>query len=59
MDTGTDSSDGLTSDNQMIVSGVEVAARWEYRVAGGDWQAGSGSKKGYICSYVHCYRRGL
>jgi hypothetical protein len=54
MDTGTESSDGLTSDNQMIVSGVEAAARWEYRVAGGDWQAGSGSKKGYICYYVHC-----
>ena len=42
-DTGTDSSDDLTSDNQMMVSGVEAAAHWEYWVAGGDWQAGSGS----------------
>src|SRR5574343_366847 len=43
-DTGTDTSDGITSDGTMTVSGLESGAVWEYSTNGGtNWTTGSGS----------------
>jgi uncharacterized protein (DUF736 family) len=42
-DTGSNTSDGVTNDNTVTVSGVEAGAAWEYSTNGGsDWTAGSG-----------------
>ena len=42
-DTGSDSTDNITSDSQVNVSGLEEGASWEYRIDDNQWQAGSGS----------------
>ena len=43
-DTGVSSSDGVTSNHTLNVSGVEAEATWEYSTNGGsDWVPGSGS----------------
>jgi len=44
-DTGDSSSDGLTRDGTVQVSGLEDGAAWWYRVDGiGEWQSGQGSE---------------
>ncbi|WP_413457111.1 Ig-like domain-containing protein [Herbaspirillum huttiense] len=40
-DTGTPG-DGITSVGKVLVSGLEAAARWAYKIDGGDYQPGSG-----------------
>jgi hypothetical protein len=43
-DTGSSSSDRITSNPTIQVSGLEAAASWEFSIDGGSsWQAGSGS----------------
>ncbi|WP_310271910.1 Ig-like domain-containing protein, partial [Pseudomonas sp. 3296] len=42
-DTGTSGTDGITSNAQVNVSGLETNATWEYQVDGGIWQAGTGT----------------
>ncbi|MGE4240801.1 beta strand repeat-containing protein, partial [Ramlibacter sp.] len=43
-DTGTSSSDGITSNGQVNVANLEGGATWEYSTnSGGAWTAGSGS----------------
>ena len=43
-DTGSSSSDGITSNGQMDVSGLEAGATWEYSTNGGtDWTTGTGT----------------
>ncbi|MDR9834753.1 beta strand repeat-containing protein [Herbaspirillum huttiense] len=34
--------DGITSVGKVLVSGLEAAARWAYKIDGGDYQPGSG-----------------
>jgi hypothetical protein len=44
VDTGSSSSDGITSNGQVVVSGLEAGATWQYSTDGGStWAAGSGS----------------
>jgi len=41
-DTGSSSSDGITSNGLVTVSGIETAASWEYSTnSGGSWTTGS------------------
>ena len=43
-DNGNSSSDGVTNDGRVAVSGLETGASWEYSTNGGlNWAAGSGS----------------
>ena len=42
-DTGSSSSDGVTSNGEIAVSGVAEGYIWQYRINGGDWQPGSGT----------------
>ncbi|WP_168203151.1 Ig-like domain-containing protein [Marinobacter fonticola] len=42
-DTGADSGDGISSNGEMQISGIESGASWEYSVDGGSaWTAGTG-----------------
>lgn len=42
-DTGISASDGITTEKEVNVAGLEAGAGWEYRVDGGAWQHGSGT----------------
>ena len=43
-DTGTNSSDGITSNGQITVSGLEAGATWEYSTNNGNsWTTGAGA----------------
>jgi hypothetical protein len=43
-DTGSSSTDGITGDGRVAVSGLESGARWEYSTnSGGSWASGSGT----------------
>ncbi|ACD91296.1 FG-GAP repeat protein [Chlorobium limicola DSM 245] len=42
-DTGISSSDGITSNGTINVSGLESDASWQYQVDGGAWQTGNGA----------------
>ncbi|RKG35013.1 type I secretion protein, partial [Acinetobacter guerrae] len=42
-DTGTSTTDHITNNGTINVTGVEQNATWEYRVNGGSWQTGTGS----------------
>ncbi|MGE4242410.1 Ig-like domain-containing protein [Ramlibacter sp.] len=43
-DTGTDNADGVTSNGEITVGGIEPGATWEYSINGGtDWATGSGT----------------
>ena len=39
-DTGSSSTDGVTNNSHVTVSGIESGAYWEYRVGNGSWVAG-------------------
>ena len=44
VDNGSSPSDGISSNGQVVVSGLEAGAAWEYSTDGGtQWAAGSGS----------------
>ncbi len=44
IDTGTDATDGVTSNGQINVLGLEAGSSWQYSVDGGStWSAGVGS----------------
>ncbi|MBM4022871.1 MAG: hypothetical protein FJ284_11645 [Planctomycetes bacterium] len=42
-DTGSSTTDGITQTGMVLVAGVAVGAKWQYRYAGGSWTDGSGS----------------
>ncbi|MES3009048.1 MAG: Ig-like domain-containing protein [Pseudomonadota bacterium] len=42
-DTGSNSSDGMTSNGTVNVGGLESGAVWEYNTGGSDWTTGIGS----------------
>ena len=43
-DTGNDSTDGITSDGVVLVSGLALGATWQYSLNGGkDWSTGTGN----------------
>jgi hypothetical protein len=42
-DSGISSSDRVTNSGDILISGIESSAVWEYRVDGGGWIAGVGS----------------
>ena len=42
-DTGSDTTDGITSVATVIVSGLEVGATWQYRIKAGDFVNGTGT----------------
>ncbi|MBO9688498.1 MAG: hypothetical protein J7598_17975 [Mitsuaria chitosanitabida] len=42
-DTGV-AGDRVTRDGTLIVGGLEAGGRWDYRIDGGAWQAGSGDR---------------
>ena len=43
-DTGINASDGITNNATIDVSGLESAATWSYRVDGGIWLEGTGTR---------------
>lgn len=43
-DTGSSTSDRITSDNRIALSGFEYGASWQYQIDGGTWVKGSGNQ---------------
>jgi hypothetical protein len=53
-DSGTSSSDGITNDNVVNISGLESGATWQYQIDGGSWVTGSGTTFN-LSSSAHAY----